>query len=204
MRSFHKPREIARAFRQLGLPFVFGGDEAVRPGNGGGDVRPARQLAAVLPGKVEQHREHLRGEFDRDTIDPVEHLTARQIVQALGRTLADAEREIVQMRRGEHRRHGLALRRVARRIHRDETLAAQVRVDVADGDAAERGGRGEHRMVGLDLHDVVVARHRPVRPEHRVLAIVHGILAAQAIEIGPERIRPEQLGIARIELLQRQ
>ncbi|MHC2696172.1 hypothetical protein ACVME9_008663 [Bradyrhizobium liaoningense] len=88
--------------------------------------------------------------------------------------------------------------------HRDEALAAQIRIDVADGDAAERGGGGEHRMVGLDLHDVVVARHRPIRPEHRVLAVMHGIFPAQPVEIGPERIRPEQLRVARIELLQRQ
>jgi len=108
------------------------------------------------------------------------------------------------MGRREHRRHGLALRRVARLVHRDEALAAQIRRHVADRDAAERCGRGEHRMVGLDVHDVVVAGDRPVRPEHRVLAVMHRILAAQPVEIRPEGIGLEQLGMAGIVVRQRQ
>ena len=73
-----EPGEIGRAFHQLGLPLLLGGDEAAGAGKGGGDVGPARQLAAVLPGEVEQHGEHLRGEFDRDLVDPVEHLVRRE------------------------------------------------------------------------------------------------------------------------------
>src|SRR3982751_5272724 len=45
--------------------------------------------------------------------------------------------------------------------------------DVAYGDAAERGRRREHRVIGFDFHDVVVFGDRPVRPEHAVLAIMH-------------------------------
>ncbi len=64
-------------------------------------------------GKSNSTAEHLRGQLDRDLVDPVEHLAARQIVEALGRALADVERELVEMRRREHRRHRLALRRCA-------------------------------------------------------------------------------------------
>ena len=107
------------------------------------------------------------------------------------------------MRRREHRRHGLALRGVARLVHGDETLAAQVRRDVADGDAAERCRRREHRMVGLDVHDVVVFGHRPIRPEHAVLAVMHRLFPAQPVEIRPERIGLEQFGMADVEITER-
>src|SRR3982751_2584157 len=58
-------------------------------------------------------------------------------------------------------------------------------------------------MVGLDVHDVVVFRYRPVRPEHAVLAIMHRRFLAQPVEIRPEGIGTKQFGIARIELLER-
>ena len=74
---------------------------------------------------------------------------------------------------------------------------------VADGDAAERRRRREHRMVGLDVHDVVVFGHRPVRPEHAVLAVMDRVFLAQPVEIRPERIGAKQFGIAGIELLER-
>ena len=79
--------------------------------------------------------------------------------------------------------------RVARLVHGDEAFAAQVRRDVADGDAAERSRRREHRMIGLDVHDVVVFGHRPIRPEHAVLAVMHRVFPAQPVEIRPERDR---------------
>ncbi len=50
-----EPREIAGAFYQFGLTLVFSGDHAARAGQGCGNIGPARQLAAVLPRKVEQH-----------------------------------------------------------------------------------------------------------------------------------------------------
>src|ERR1700686_4542978 len=58
-------------------------------------------------------------------------------------------------------------------------------------------------MVGLDVHDVVVFCHRPVRPEHAVLAIVPRGFLAQPVEIRPERIRPEQLGMADVDIFKR-
>ena len=128
-------REMAH--NQLGLAVLLRGDKAVGAGKRGGDVGPARQLAAVFPGKVEQHGEHLRGEFDRDLVDPVEHLAPRKVVEAFGGTLADVDRELIEMGRREHRRHRLALRGVARLVHRDKTLGAQVRRDVANGNAAQ-------------------------------------------------------------------
>src|SRR6266852_4127222 len=69
--------------------------------------------------------------------------------------------------------------------------------------SAERCGRREHRMVCLDVHDVVVFCHRPVRPEHAVLAIMDRVFLAKPIEIGPERIAAKQFGIAGIKLLKR-
>ncbi len=199
-----EPREIARAFQQFLLALLLGGDDAVRSRQRRRDVGPARQLAAVLPGEVEQHRQHLRGQLDRDRIDEIEHLVDRQIVETARRALADVDRKLVEIGRREHRRHGLALRGVARLVHGDETLASEVRRNVADGDAAERRRRREHLMVGVDRHDVVVARHRPVRAEHRVLAVVDRVFLAQAVEIRPVRVGAEQLGMAGIELGKRQ
>jgi hypothetical protein len=165
--------------------------------------RPACQLAAVLPGEVEQHGEHLRGQFDRDPIDPVEHLTPRQIVEALGGALADIDCELVEVGWREHRGDGSALRAMARLVHGDEAFAAQIGRHVADRDAAERGRRREHRMIVFDVHDVVVPGHRPIRTEHAVLAVVHGRFLAQPVEIRPEGIGPEQFGVAGIELVER-
>jgi hypothetical protein len=40
-----------------------------------------RQQAPVLEGEVEQRRQHHGREFDRDAIDPVEGLVARQAIE---------------------------------------------------------------------------------------------------------------------------
>ena len=154
-------------------------------------------------GKVEQHRQHLRRQFDRHLVDPVERLVARQVIQHLRRTLADVGREFVQMRRREHRRHGLALRTVVRLVHGDEAGAAKLHRLVADRNAAECGGRREHRVVGLDVHDVVVLGHRPVRTEQAAAAVVDRRFLAQALEVGPEGVVAEQFGIADVEVLER-
>src|ERR1700704_2408215 len=58
-------------------------------------------------------------------------------------------------------------------------------------------------MVSLDVHDVVVLCHRPVRPEHAVLTVMHGIFLAQPVEIRPEGIGPEQLGMADVDITKR-
>ncbi len=57
-------------------------------------------------------------------------------------------------------------------------------------------------MIGVHRHDVVVARHRPVGAELAVLAEVHRLLGAQALEPGPMGVGPEELGIADVEVFQ--
>jgi hypothetical protein len=59
-------------------------------------------------------------------------------------------------------------------------------------------------VVGLDVHDVVVSGHRPVWTEHAVPGVVNRLLLAQPVEIRPERIGAEQLGIAGVEFTERQ
>src|SRR6267154_2766525 len=77
-------------------------------GQCGRDVGPACQLAALLERKIEQGGQHLRGQFDRHPVDEIKSLVAGQGVEHPPRALADQDREFVQMRRGEHRRDGLA------------------------------------------------------------------------------------------------
>src|SRR3954453_16219363 len=89
--------EILRALQQFALPLFFRRDQTGRTRNRGCDIGPARQLAAVLPGEVEQHRKHLRREFDGYVIDPVEHVVSGQMIEAFGRALADVDRELVEM-----------------------------------------------------------------------------------------------------------
>src|SRR3954452_17893876 len=101
--------EILRALQQFALPLFFRRDQTGRTRYRCGDIGPARQFAAVLPREVEQHREHLRRQFDGYVINPVEHVIPGQMIEALGRALADVDRELVEMGRREHGRDGLAL-----------------------------------------------------------------------------------------------
>ena len=199
-----KPLEILGAFHQLDLTLLFRLDDTALARNRRRDVRPPRQLAPVVPGEVEQHGQHLRGEFDRDLVHPVEGLVARQAVEAGCRALADVDRELVEVGRGEHRRHRPPLRAVVRLVHRNEHRPAQLHRLVADGDAAELGIGREHLVVGLDLHDVVVLGDRPERSVDLAVAVVHRRFLAQAVEVRPEGIGAEKLGMARIELVERQ
>ena len=105
------------------------------------------------------------------------------------------------MRRREHRRHGLALGRVPRLIHRDETRPVVARRHVADRDAAERDIRGEHAVIGIDMHDVVIFGDRPIGLDRRVGAIVHRLFLAQPLEPRPQRIVLEQPGRAGMKIL---
>jgi hypothetical protein len=107
------------------------------------------------------------------------------------------------MRWREHRRDGFALCAVFRLIHRDEHRTAEFRRRIANGNAAETRFRRIDLMIGLDMHDVVVLHHRPVRTELAVLAVVNRILFPQPLKIGPERIGAEKIGIAGIEVLKR-
>ena len=84
------------------------------------DVRPVGQLPPLLEREVEQRGEHLRGQFDRHAIHPVERLAARQFVEHALRALADRAGQPLQVHRRDDRRHHLALLVVLRLVHRDE------------------------------------------------------------------------------------
>ncbi len=172
-------------------------------GQRGRDVRPARQLAPLLEREVEQGRQHLRGQLDRHALDEIEGFVARQIVQHLDRACADQLGEFVEMRRREHRRHGLALGRMTRLVHRDEARPVIADRYVADRDAAQRGVRREDAVIGVDMHDVVVFDHRPIGLDRRVGAVMHRLFLAQPLEPRPQRVVLEQPRRADMKILQR-
>ena len=60
---------------------------------------PVGQRAPVLKRKIEQRRQHLRGQLDRYAIHPVERLAPRQCVQDASSPLADRARELLQVHR---------------------------------------------------------------------------------------------------------
>ena len=97
-----EPRKIVAAFVHLPAA-LFRRVEDAALGQGGGDIGPAGQLLSFLEREIEQGRQHLRRELDRHTLDEIEGLVARQVVEHLRRALADQDRELVQMRRREHR-----------------------------------------------------------------------------------------------------
>ena len=105
--------------------------------------------------------------------------------------------------RREHRRHRLALVGVARLVHRDEARPVVAGRHVADPDAAERHVGGEDAVTGVDMHDVVVARDRPIGLDRRVGAVMHRLFLAQPLEPRPQRIVLEQSRRAGMELRQR-
>ncbi len=93
-------REVLAALLEDHLLLVEALDQA-GAGDGGGDVGPVGQLAAVLEREVEQRRQHLRRQLDRDLVHPVERLAERQLVEDLARPLADGDGELVEMGRRE-------------------------------------------------------------------------------------------------------
>ncbi len=194
--------EIGRAFVHFGAALLRRFHDAAL-GQRGRDVGPACQLAPLFPGEVEQRRQHLRGQLNRDAVDEIEGLVARQIVEHIDRALTDQFCEFVQMRRREHRRHGLALGRVPRLVHRDETRPVVAHRHVTDRDTAERDVGGEDAVVGIDMHDVVIFGHRPIGFDRRVGAVVHRLFLAQPFEPRPQRIVLEQPWRAGMKILQR-
>ena len=127
--------EIVDALDQFGAALVLGFDDAGILG-GGRDVGPAGELAAILPGKVEQRRQHLGRQFDRDAVDPVELFAARQFVENLADAVADQAFHPVEVVRRDDRADDLALGVVLGRIHRDEHRQLEIGVGIADRDAA--------------------------------------------------------------------
>ncbi len=65
---------------------------------------------SILPAKLEQCGKHLRRQLDRDALDPIERLVARQVVEHVRGAPANEDRESIKMSWREHRRHGLAPR----------------------------------------------------------------------------------------------
>ncbi len=195
-----EPREILQALQQLGLPLVFRFDQRPLHRQRRRDVRPVGEFAPFLEREIEQRRQHLRRQFDRHAIDPVERLANGQRIQDLRRALADDRFHQRQIAGRDDRAHRLALHVVLRRVHGDERRPAHVRPRVADRDAAERRFRREHLVVRIDRHDVLILRHRPIRPELALPAPMHGIFRPQALEVGPMRVRAEQLRIAGVQV----
>ena len=167
-RSFHSsPKVLAHLASSSAMRSASRMHHGVRASDiGDRDIGPAGQLAPIFPGEIEQRRQHHGGELGRDPVDPVEGLVARQAVEHVGRCAC-----------------GSAPRKLARLV--GATIGATVlRCAVWPGgsmrmklgsswplgwsvdlDAAELGGRRIGRVVELDRADVVVARHRPIRPE---------------------------------------
>src|SRR6476620_1620010 len=70
-------------------------------------------------------------------------------------------------------------------VHPDEVRKFLSLWLVGHLDTAEFRARRIVFVIELDSEDVVVARHRPVRPEWRGFAIMHGIVASQLREVWP-------------------
>ena len=195
--------QLAEIFAHLdhlgGALFLRMHDRIGRGDIGDRDIRPPGQFGAILPGEIEQRRQHHVGEIGRDALDPVKGLVARQRVQHVGRALADQRFEIGEVRRRHDRRHGLAMRGVAGRVHADEIRPLLPLGLVGHLDTAELRGRGIVFMVEFDGKDVVVARDRPIRAERRGLAIMHGIVAAQLREQRPPDVVLIEAGVADVD-----
>ena len=77
-----QPREVGEALAQFGSrrsPTTSTGPVCL--GLAGGHVGPPGEQPPVLEREVEQRGQHLRGQLDRDALDPVEGLAERQAVE---------------------------------------------------------------------------------------------------------------------------
>ena len=70
---------------------------------------------------------------------------------------------------------------------------------IGDLDTAEFRARRKVFVVEFDGKNIVEARYRPIRPERRGLAIMHGIVAAQLRKQWPPGVVLVQLGIADVD-----
>ncbi len=194
-----EPLEVLEALHQLGQALLLGVDAQARLQVGGGHIGPPGEQAPVLEGEVEQGGQHAGGELDGHPLHPVEGLVAREIVEHAAGALADERLHLREIARPHDRADGLALLVVPGRVRRDERGPPIALGLVADGDAAVLDARGEHRVVHLDLHHILVAGHRPVGPESALRAPVHGIFAAQPRKERPYRVVLEEGGVADID-----
>src|SRR6516165_7055565 len=147
------------------------------------DVGPEHQPMPILERPIEQGREHARGEFDRHLLHPIERPPVWQLVEHVAGALADHPLHALEILRRDDRAHRHAALTVVGFVHLDEAGLLIALHLVFEPDAAELPFRREHLVVDRDLHDVLVAGHRPIRPEFTVGAIMHRVLAAQPFEV---------------------
>ncbi|MEL0155288.1 hypothetical protein [Sphingopyxis sp.] len=57
-------------------------------------------------------------------------------------------------------------------------------------------------MIGVDRHDVVEFRHRPIGAELTIPTVMDGIFCAQPLEIGPMAVGTPEFGIADVDVFQ--
>ena len=195
--------EIAEALAEHRFALLFAFDKAARLRDGRRDIRPMAQLASVLEREIEQGRQHLCGQFDRDLVNPVEGFAARQGIERRPDAAAHQGFEIGEIAGRDDWLDHLALSLVLRRVHGDEHRKLELGWPVAQGDAAEGGARRERPVLHLGVDDVLVFRHRPKRSDRAFLAIMHGRVPAQAAKIGLPDVLLVQRGIADVDLVER-
>src|SRR5712671_567099 len=88
---------------------------------------------------------------------------------------------------------------MAGRIHPDEVGKLLPFGLVSHLDTAELRARRIVLVVELDRKNVVIARHRPVRPERRSLAIMHGVVATQLRKQRPPAVVLIEMRIADVD-----
>ena len=157
----------------------------------------------VFPGKVEECRQHHRGQLDRDLIDPIEGFVSRQPVEHGCRAVADRRLHVTQVGRGDDRCDGLALRGMARRIHPNEIRQLLAERLVLNLNAAEVGGRGIGHMIQFDGHDVVVSGHRPIGAIGAFGAVMHRVFPSETFKGRVPGIVQIERRIADIDLVER-
>ena len=150
-------------------------------------VGPEGQLAAVFPRKIEQDGKHLRGQLDRDFIDPVKRLADRQIVENFRRAAADILSHPHHFGRGEGRRDHAALLGMFGPVHGDEHrhpdlffFRDRLRFLADQRDAAFLGGK----QIGqrLDMLDRLGGGDVPVISKVRIDDLVDRCLRAHLLE----------------------
>ncbi len=161
-RSFHKVMKWPRHSRKLASRCS---SLSMIPPGVGVAVRSDQyaEHPPVFERKVEQSRQHLAGQLDRDLVDEVEGLAARQLVERVAHAAADQPSTGEVLGRDD-RLHHLALRVVHRRIHGDEHRQLKLAKAVAEHDAAQGRTRREPPVVRFEGDDVLVFGDRPMRP----------------------------------------
>jgi hypothetical protein len=141
--------------------------------------------------------------FTSGALHPVEFLADGQVVEDARRALTNGGFQQRQVAGRDDRADDSALLVVARRIHRDEAGEDLVRRPLRQRDAAQEGVGGEAGVVGIHRQDVLVTRHRPVRPEALAHHVMHRVLLAQPLEVPADDVLLEQVTLADVDLLQR-